>query len=79
MSDLVLMNPGAASLRPGAALSAPCYPGGMGTEFDYYGGSVAFGQVRCGAAVLHAACGHACGRAAAATAACLLIPPAPAS
>lgn len=42
--DLVNLNPGAATLRPGAALTVPCYPGGPATRFDYYGGSVAFGQ-----------------------------------
>lgn len=41
---MVALNPGAATLRPGAALRVPCYPGGKRTEFGYYGGSVAFGQ-----------------------------------
>lgn len=46
MFDLMLMNPNASTLRPGATLTAPCYPAGKESEFDYYGGSVAFGQVR---------------------------------
>lgn len=44
--DLVLLNPNASTLRPGAPLNAPCYPAGTAAEFGYYGGSVAFGQVR---------------------------------
>ena len=48
LSDLVNLNPGASSLRPGASLEVPCYPPDEPFKFGYYGGDVAFGMVRAG-------------------------------
>jgi hypothetical protein len=46
LSDLVNLNPGASSLRPGASVEVPCYPPEEPFKFGYYGGDVAFGLVR---------------------------------
>ena len=45
LSDLVNLNPGASSLRPGASVEVPCYPPEDPFKFGYYGGDVAFGLV----------------------------------
>lgn len=49
----MLLNPEAASARPGASLALPCYPE-VAPVMPYFGGDVAFGQVSvCGC---HSAC-----------------------